>query len=150
LAWFGAIAAAARVDGFMPLVVILLLLVLNIAGVAVFLIARRASGKSLLPALTMAPLSAALFTAANLLFGWAGVRLDVSGFYDNAGLFAALLLYGAFVSAIGGLIGTWFGRTPGETTRAPVTTPPAAVESLPEISVAPVPADALSKRRHRR
>jgi hypothetical protein len=139
LAWFGAIAAAARVDGFMPLVVTLLLVVLNIAGIAAFLIARRVPGPGLLLALTMAPLSAAFGTASNLLFGSAGVRVDISGFYNNAGLFTSLLLYGAFVAAVGAVIGRWVGRRPGETTLAPVTTPPAVMEALPEISVAPAP-----------
>jgi hypothetical protein len=139
LAWFGAIVAEARVDVFMPLVVILLLVALNIAGVAAFMIARRVPRLGLLLALTMAPLTAALGTASNLLFGFAGVRVDISGFYNNAGLFTSLLLYGAFVSAVGGALGMWVGRKTGEAAPAPVTTPPAAAESLPEISVAPVP-----------
>jgi hypothetical protein len=139
LAWFGVIAAEARVDAFMPLVVFLLLVVLNIAGVAAFMIARRVPRLGLLLALTMAPLSAGLGTASNLLFGSAGVRVDISGFYNNAGLFTSLLLYGAFVSAVGGVIGLWVGRRRDELAPAPVTTPPAAAESLPEISVAPAP-----------
>ena len=139
LAWFGVIVAEAHVDAFMPLVVVLLLVVLNIAGVAAFVIARRVPKLGLLLALTMAPLTAALGTASNLLFGLAGIRVDISGFYNNAGLFVSLLLYGAFVSAVGGAIGTWVGRKTAEAALAPVTTPPAAAEALPEISVAPVP-----------
>jgi hypothetical protein len=139
LAWFGAVVAEARVDVFMPLVVILLLVVLNVAGVAAFMIARRTPRMGLLLALTMAPLTAALGTASNLLFGLAGVRVDISGFYNNAGLFTSLLLYGAFVSAVGGALGMWVGRKTGEAALAPVTTSPVAAESLPEISVAPVP-----------
>ena len=142
LTWFGVVLAEARVDAFMPLTVVLLLVVLNIAGVAAFMIARRVPGPGLLLALTMAPITAALGTAANLLFGRVGVRVDISGFYTNAGLFTSLLVYGAFVSLVGGVLGMWVGRRRGEWADAPVTIPPAAVESLPEISVAPAPGPA--------
>ena len=140
LAWFGAIVADARFGGLMPLVVLLLLVVLNIAGVAAFMIARRAARLGLLLALTMAPLTAALGTAANLLFGAAGVRVDISGFYDNAGLFSSLLLYGAFVSAAGGVIGTWLRGKSAAETPAPVSAPPASNENLPAMIVEPAPA----------
>ncbi|MEO8062655.1 MAG: hypothetical protein ABI821_07890 [Pseudomonadota bacterium] len=139
LAWFGVVVAAARVDGFMPLVVILLLVVLNIAAVAAFMIARRATRFGLLQGLTMAPLTAALGTATNLLFGLARVRVDISGFYDNAGLFTSLLMYGTVVSAVGGAIGMSIGRKRAAEMPAPVTAAPVVAETLPEISVAPAP-----------
>jgi hypothetical protein len=139
LAWFGLIVAEAHVDGFMPLVVLLLLVVLNIAGVAAFMIARRAARLGLPLALTMAPLTAALGTASNLLFGVAGTRVDISGFYNNAGLFVSLLLYGAFVSAVGGAIGVWAGRKDGAEVPVPIPTRPASSETLPEMTVAPAP-----------
>jgi len=148
LAWFGVIVAESRVAGFMPLVVVLLLVVLNIAGVGAFMVARRAPRLGLLLALTMAPLTAALGTASNLLFGAAGVRVDISGFYNNAGLFTSLLLYGAFVSAVGGALGIWVGRKRGAEMPALVTAPPVVPETLPEISVAPAPgADELPQIR---
>jgi len=140
LAWFGAVVGEAHVDGFMPLVVLLLLVVLNIAGVAAYLIARRAARLGLLLALTMAPLTAALGTASNLLFGAAGARVDISGFYNNAGLFTSLLLYGAFVSAVGAAIGLWIRNKRSTEIPAPVSVPPTAFETLPEMNVAPAPA----------
>lgn len=140
LAWFGAVVGEAHVDGFMPLVMLLLLVVLNVAGVAAYLIARRAARLGLLLALTMAPLTAALGTTSNLLFGAAGTRVDISGFYNNAGLFTSLLLYGAFVSAIGGAIGLWIRKKRGTEISAPVSMPTAVYETLPEMNVAPAPA----------
>jgi hypothetical protein len=140
LAWFGAIVADARLGGLMPLVVLLLLVVLNIAGVAGFMIARRESRLGLPLALTMAPLTAALGTAANLLFGAAGVRVDISGFYNSAGLFTSLLLYGVIVSAVGGALGMWTRRKSDAEIPAPVSIPPASNETLPAMIVEPAPA----------
>ena len=139
LAWFGAVAAAARIGGLMPLVVILLLVLLNIAGLAAFVIARRRSRHSFLLALTMAPLTAALGTASNLLLRVLGTRVDITGFYNDAGLFTSLLSYGAFVSVVGGLCGIWVARKDGEEAPAAVSSGPAAVETLPQIRVAPAP-----------
>ncbi len=142
LAWFGVIATAAHLDGFMPFIVILLPVVLNVAGLAAFMIARRAVRHRLLLALTMAPLTAALGTASNLLFRFMGIPVDISGFYNDAGLFTSLLMYGALMSTVGGAIGMWVSRNRGGEILAPVTTAPAAAETLPEISVAPAPASA--------
>jgi amino acid transporter len=142
LAWFGAICAAARVDAFMPLVVVLQFVVLNVAGVAAFIVARRAPRLKLPLALTMAPLAAAVGTVANLLFRFAGIRVDISGFYNNAGLFISLLSYASLVAAIGAACGVWAGRNRGEKRSAPVAATPAVADTLPEISVAPAPAAA--------
>jgi hypothetical protein len=137
LAWFGLVVAESYVDGFMPFIVGLLLVVLNVAGVAAYLTARRAPHHRLLLALTMAPLTAALGTASNLLFAQLGVRVDISGFYNNAGLFTSLLLYGALVSVVGGGLGMWRGRK-AHVVDAPIAAVPVVPENLPEVSVAPV------------
>jgi hypothetical protein len=142
LAWFGAIVAAAHSDAFMPLVVVLQFAVLNVAGAGAFIVARRAPRLRLVLALTMAPLAAALATLANLLFGVARLRVDISGFYNNAGLFTSLLLYGALVSVLGAFGGMWAGRIRGEEKPGPDTAVIAAAPTLPEISVAPAPAAA--------
>jgi hypothetical protein len=147
LAWVGAIAAGARVTGFMPVILILLLLVLNVAGLAAFVIARQRSRHRLLLALSMAPLAAALGTASNLLFRLAGIRVDISGFYNDAGLFAVLLVYGALAPTVGGLFGIWTTRNSADEILATVSSLPAATEVLPEISVAPVPATHLPQIR---
>jgi hypothetical protein len=142
LVWFGVVAAAARVDGLMPLVMILLLAVLNVAGLAAFMIARQRSPHRLLLGLTMAPLTAALGTASNLLFRATGTRLDISGFYSDAGLFTSLLVYGLFVCVVGGLIGIWLAPRHGEEIPATAATPAPSVAMLPEISIPAAPSAA--------
>jgi hypothetical protein len=139
LAWFCGVAAAAHVDGLMPLIVLLVVAVLNVAGLAAFMVARRARRFGLLLGLTMAPLGAALGTASNMLFGSMGIRVDFSGFYNNAGLFVSLLSYGTLLAAIGGALGMRAGRT-REQTSAPLTTTPDFARTLPEMAVAPAAA----------
>jgi amino acid transporter len=136
LALFGLIVAGASVDWLMPVIVVMLLVVMNVAGVGAFITARQAPKSSLPLGLTMAPLTAALGTLSNLLFGAFGVRADLSGFYTNAGLLTMSLMYGMFVSIVGGAIGMWIGRR--EEAIAPVTPPPAVAQTASAMSAVPV------------
>jgi hypothetical protein len=142
LAWFGVIVGASRVDGFMPLIVILLPVVLNIAGLAAFLIARQRAPHRFLLALTMAPVTAVLGTASNLLFRMAGSRVDISGFYNDAGLFTSLLAYGVLVCVVGALIGLWVSRKSREEVPAVSALPSVPGETLPAMVVSPAPGPA--------
>ena len=85
---------------------------MNVAGLGAFITAMAAPRRGFLLGLGMAPLSAGLSVAANLLFAATGNRVDLSGFYDNFGLFTVSLGYGIFVSAVGGGMGRWLARKP--------------------------------------
>ncbi len=91
---------------------------MNVAGLGAFITAIAAPRRGFLLGLSMAPLSACLSMAANLLFAATGNRVDLSGFYDNFGLFTVSLAYGIFVSAVGGGIGRWLARSNGRTAAA--------------------------------
>jgi hypothetical protein len=136
LALFGLIVAAARVDALMPAVVVALLVVMNVAGLGACITAWRAPHWRLPLALTMAPLTAALGTWSNELLGLFGVRADLSGFYNDAGLFTMLLMYGVFVSCVGAGIGLWIGPR-RETAIAPATALPEPAPSASVISAVP-------------
>jgi hypothetical protein len=106
----------------MAAVVAMSLVTMNVAGLGAFITALTAPRRGFLLGLTLAPLSALLGTASNLLFAANGNRVDLSGFYDNFGLFTVSLAYGIFVSAVGGGIGRWMARKPAPT---PALAPPA-------------------------
>lgn len=110
--WFGLIFLESRADWFMAAVVAMSLVTMNVAGLGAFITAMTAPRRGFLLGLTLAPLSALLGTASNLLFAANGNRVDLSGFYDNFGLFTVSLAYGIFVSAVGGGIGRWMARKP--------------------------------------
>jgi len=107
LLWLALIFIQSRVDWVMPGIVLMLFVVINIAGIAAFITALKAPRDPLPLALTMAPLTAAVMTAGNQVLVAAGSHLDFAGARGSVGLFSVALLYGLFVSAIGGLIGTW-------------------------------------------
>ena len=136
---FWLIVGEARVNWLMPVIVVMMLVVMNIAGLGAFVTARQAPKFRLPLAMTMALLTAVLGTLSNLLFGFFGVRADLSGFYNDAGLFTMLFMYGIFVSIVGGGIGMWIGRRREEEVSLPVATQPSVTETLPDISVAPLP-----------
>jgi amino acid transporter len=137
---FWLIVGEARVNWLMPAIVVMLLVVMNIAGLGAFVTARQAPKFRLPLAMTMAPLTAVLGTLSNLLFGFFGVRADLSGFYNDAGLFSMSFTYGIVVSIVGGGIGMWIGRRrEDDAVSPPVATQPSVAETLPEISVAPAP-----------
>ena len=139
-ALFWLMVAESWVDGLMPAIVLTMLVVTNVAGLGAFITARLAPSYRLPLALTMAPLTAVLGTLSNLLFGFFGVRADLSGFYNDAGLFTMLLLYGILAAIVGGGLGMWIGgRRDDEEVSLPVATQPSGIETLPDISVAPLP-----------
>jgi hypothetical protein len=109
--WFGLIFLESRADWFMAAIVVMSFVTMNVAGLGAFITAMTAPRRGFLLGLTMAPLSALLGTASNLLFAASGNRVDFSGFYDNFGLFTVSLAYGVFVCAVGGGIGRWMARS---------------------------------------
>ena len=137
-ALFWLMVAQARIDWLMPAIVVMLLVVMNIAGLGAFITARLAPAYRLPLALTMAPLTAVLGTSTNLLLGIFGVRADLSGFYNDAGLFTMLLLYGSLVCVVGGGTGMWIVERREEAS-VPIAVQAGVTEILPEISVAPAP-----------
>ena len=150
LTWFGLLVVEARVDFLMPAIVVMLLVIMNVAGLGAFITALRAPAHRLLLGLTMAPLSAALGTLSNLLFGRVGVRVDFSGFYNDAGLFSMLLAYSAFVAAVGGGIGIWLARRRAAA-NPPVAELPVVVAATPvvtaEMTATPIAPDDLPQIR---
>jgi hypothetical protein len=138
-ALFWLIVGEAWVSWLMPAIVVMLLVVMNIAGLGAFVTARLAPKFRLPLAMTMALLSAVLGTLSNRLFGYFGVRADLSGFYNDAGLFTMLFMYGIFVSIAGGGLGMWIGRRREVEEVSPPATRPGVTETLPDISVAPRP-----------
>ncbi len=110
--WFGLIFLESRADWIMGPIVMMSFVTMNVAGLGAFITAMAAPRRGFLLSLGMAPLSAGLSVAANLLFAATGNRVDLSGFYDNFGLFTVSLGYGIFVSAVGGGMGRWLARKP--------------------------------------
>ncbi len=124
-AWFALLAMHVYTDWVSPMTTLMMLLTLNVPGVAALLTALRAPRHRFLLGLTMAPAAAACAVAMNLALAAVGLRVDLSGFYDNAGLFLASTGYGAFVAGLGAAAGAWVGaRNAAEESAAPVTTPP--------------------------
>jgi hypothetical protein len=132
-ALFALIVGESRVDGLMPAIVVLMLIVMNVAGLGAYLVARRAPAGRLPLALSMAPLTAAFGTASNLLLGMFGVRADLSGFYNDAGLFLMQLGYGLFVSLVGALFGLWIAKRRAAEV-APVTALPDVADPAHQMS----------------
>jgi hypothetical protein len=112
-AWSALIFLESRTDWFMAAIVVMFFVAMNVAGLGAFITAMTAPRRGLLLGLTMAPLSAALAVGSNLAFAATGNRVDFSGFYDNWGLLAVSLAYGAFVAVVGGGIGLWMKRRNG-------------------------------------
>jgi hypothetical protein len=135
LVLFGLIVAATRLDGLMPLIVQMLLVQLSVAGLGAFIIARRSPGWRLPLALTMAPLSAALGTVSNLLLALFAIRVDLSGFYNDAGLFLVLLGFEAPAALLGGLLGLWRGKRREKDDVPAAAAPITAVDNLPEMTI---------------
>ena len=129
--WFVLIYSGARVDWFMPAIVVMFFVTLNIAGLGSFINALLAEGRWLWHSISMAPLAAALATLSNLMLALGGTHLDFSGFRGNLGLFAVSLAYGAFVALVGAGIGRWMRRRPAEPSPAEFP-PPAPVAGDPD------------------
>jgi hypothetical protein len=96
--WFGLISLESRTDWFMGAIVLMSFVTMNVAGLGAFITALVAPRRSFLLGVSIAPPSAGLSVAANLLFAATGNRVDLSGFYANFGLFTVLLAYGVFVT----------------------------------------------------
>jgi len=107
LLWLALIYTGAHSAWFMPAIVVMFFIVMNVAGLAAFVTALWVPHRRLWLALSMAPLSALLATASNLLLESAGTHVDFSGFRGNVGLFSVSLAYGIFVSAVGAGIAIW-------------------------------------------
>jgi hypothetical protein len=139
--WFGLIFLESRADWFMAAIVAMSLVAMNVAGLGAFITAMTAPRRGFLLGLTMAPLSAVLSLASNLLFAASGNRVDFSGFYDNFGLFTVSLAYGFFVSAVGGGIGRWMARNSGRAaavvTKMDAHPPPEPFISDPDVPLPP-------------
>jgi hypothetical protein len=125
-AWFGLIFLGSRADWFMAPILVMEVVVLNVAGLGAFVTAMTAQRHGFPLGLSMAPVNAFLAVVSNLLFAVMGIRVDLSGFYGNLGLFIILLAYGIFVSAIGGGIGLWMRRRNGKGVAPVSVDPPAA------------------------
>lgn len=110
LLWFTLLFTQVHADLVMPAIIVMFFVTMNIAGLGALVAAWHAPRQGLLLALSMAPLTALLATLTNVLLGVAGTHVDFSGFRGNLGLFAVSLLYGIFVSAVGGGIGFWLAR----------------------------------------
>src|SRR5262245_22714161 len=108
--WLSLILTQAHVDWVMPVIVVMLFVMINIAGIAAFITALKAPRDPLLLALSMAPLTAVLAIAGNQLLILTGTRLDFAGPRGNDGLFAVAFGYGIFVAVIGGLLGGWVAK----------------------------------------
>jgi len=131
--WFVLIYLGARADWFMPAIIVMFFVTLNIAGLGAFITAYVAHRHWLWRSLSMAPLAAALATLSNALLALGGARLDFSGFRGNLGLFCVSLAYGIFVALVGGGLGRWMRKR-----RAAPTLPPLTV--MPESAVPAAPA----------
>ena len=124
-AWFALLAMHVYTAWVSPMTTLMMLVALNVPGLAALLTALRAPRHRFLLGLTMAPVAAACVVAMNLALAAAGLRVDLSGFYDNVGLFFASTGYGLFVAVLGSAAGAWIGaRNAAETRAAPVTTSP--------------------------
>ena len=131
--WFALIYLGARADWFMPAIIVMFFVTLNIAGLGAFITAYVARAHWLWRSLSMAPLAAALATLSNALLALGGTRLDFSGFRGNFGLFSVSLAYGIFVALVGAGLGRWMRKR-----RAAPTLPPLTV--MPESAVPAPPA----------
>ena len=124
-AWFALLAMHVYTAWVSPMTTLMMLVALNVPGLAALLTALRAPRHRFLLGLTMAPVAAACVVAMNLALAAAGLRVDLSGFYDNVGLFLASTGYGLFVAVLGSAAGAWIGaRNAAEARAAPVTTSP--------------------------
>lgn len=125
LVWFALLAMHVYTSWVSPVTTLMIFVTLNIPGLAALLTALRAPRHRFLLGLTMAPVAAGCAVAMNFgLAAW-GLRVDLSGFYDNVGLFLATTGYGAFVAVLGGAAGARVGaRNAAEANAAPVTTLP--------------------------
>ena len=124
-AWLALLGAQVYADGMTPSITLMMFATLNVPGLAALLTALRAPRHRFLLGLSMAPLAAACAVAVNLVVHRLGLRVDLSGFYDNVGLFVASMGYGAFVAAIGGGVGAWRAQRIAAQARVPpVTTLP--------------------------
>jgi hypothetical protein len=126
--WFVLIYLEARADWFMPAIIVMFFVTLNIAGLGSFVTAWLADDRWQWPSLSMAPLSALLATLSNALLELSGTHLDFSGFRGNLGLFSVSLAYGAFVALVGAGIARWMRR------RDVVPPPPDATPAAPPAS----------------
>lgn len=131
--WFALIYLGARADWFMPAIIVMFFVTLNIAGLGAFITAYVAHAHWLWRSLSMAPLAAALATLSNALLALGGTRLDFSGFRGNFGLFSVSLAYGIFVALVGAGLGRWMRKR-----RAAPSLPPLTV--MPESAVPAAPA----------
>ena len=122
--WFLMILTEAHSDWLMPAITVMLIVVMNIAGIGAFVTALRAPRHRVPLALSMAPLTAALATLSNWILVLAGTHVDFSGFRGAAGLFAISLAYGIFVSAVGAAIAIWLTKRREATVPAVAQLPP--------------------------
>jgi hypothetical protein len=125
-AWLVLLVAQAHADWVVPAATLMLFATLNVPGLAALLTALRAPRHRFLLGMSMGPLAAACAVAVNLAGSAWGLRVDLSGFYDNLGLFVATAGYGAFVAALGAAYGAWRAR------RNAPRQPAAPVTRLPE------------------
>ena len=132
--WFLLIYSEARVDWFMPAIIVMFFVTLNIAGLGAFVTAWLDRERRLWRSLSMAPLAAALATLSNALLELGGTHLDFSGFRGNLGLFAVSLAYGTFVALVGSGIARWMRERRAQPD-LPEITPPAAPAASPPDSV---------------
>jgi len=107
LLWLALILTQANADWVMPAIVMMLFVIINIAGIAAFVTALRAPRDPILLGLTMAPLTAVIATAGNLLLVASGTHLNFAGAGGSLDLFFVALTYGFFVAAIGASLGAW-------------------------------------------
>ncbi len=124
--WFVLIYLGARADWFMPAIIVMFFVTLNIAGLGSFINAWLAEGRWLWHSLSMAPLAAALATLSNALLELSGTHLDFSGFRGNLGLFLVSLAYGVFVALVGAGIGRWMRQRRAVPPPVAQPAPPAA------------------------
>ncbi len=123
-AWFALLAMHVFTTWISPVTTLMMLVTLNAPGLAALLAALRAPRHRFLLGLTMAPVAAACAVTMNLALAASGLRVDLSGFYDNVGLFFASAGYGLFVAVLGSAAGAWVGaRHAAEIRAAPVTSP---------------------------
>ena len=128
-AWLVLLGAQAHAAWLAPAATLMVFATLNVPGLAALLTAMRAPRHRFLLGLSMGPLAAACAVAVNLAASAWSLRVDLSGFYDNLGLFVATAGYGAFVAALGGAYGAWRARRNAAGATAP------SVTSLPEVQI---------------
>ncbi len=125
LAWFALLAMHVHTAWVSPMTTLMMLVTLNVPGLAALLTALRAPRYRFLLGLTMAPVAAACAVAMNVVLAASGLRVDLSGFYDNLGLFFATTGYGLFVAVLGSAAGAKVGAgNAAEKLDATVTTLP--------------------------